>query len=117
MGDETKELEAKGAFASSLLRNNKQIRADRAAAIVENAELIYKRKVEDLEVTLKQLKRDQENMLDLSPTNAQSLVVASDFKGEVYVAKDLALGIEIRNTEISLEIAKKRYEYLFGGGK
>ena len=117
MAEDTKELEAKGAFAISLLRNNKQIRADRASAIVEGAELIYKRKVEDLEVQIKQMKREQENMIDLSPTTAQSLVLASDFNADAYVAKDLILGIKIRNAEIELEIAKKRYEYLFGGGK
>lgn len=106
-----------GAFLSSLKRNNKQIRDDRAAAIGDNAELKFKRAVEDLEVCLKQMKRDQENMLDLSPTNATSLMVASDFDADAYVAKDIELGVQIRNTEIKLEIAKKRYEYLFGGTK
>jgi len=38
-----------GAFLSSLKRNNKQIRDDRAAAIGESAQLLYKRAVEDLE--------------------------------------------------------------------
>jgi len=117
MNEETKELEAKGAFAASLLRNNKQIRVDRASAIVEGAELIYKRKVEDLEVQIKQMKREQENMIDLSPTTAQSLVLASDFDATAYVVKDVNLGLKIRNAEIELEIAKKRYGYLFEGGK
>lgn len=109
-----KQSEKQGAFLSSLKRNNKQIRDDRAVAIGESAQLIYKRAVEDLEVDIKQMKRDQENMLDLSPTNSMSLVVASDFKADEYVKKDLALGVEIRNAEIKLEIAKKRYNYLFG---
>jgi hypothetical protein len=104
-----------GAFLTSLKRNNKQIRDDRATAIGESAQLLYKRAVEDLEVTIKQKRRDQENMLDLSPTNSMSLVVASDFKADQYVKKDLELSVDIRNAEIELEIAKKRYEYLFGG--
>jgi len=106
--------EIPGAFMSSLKRNNKQIRNDRAIAIEEDTELIYKRTMEDLEVGLKRMRREQENMLDLSPTNAQSLVLASDFDSQNYVNKDVELGVKIRNTEIKLEIAKARYSYLFG---
>lgn len=105
----------KGAFIDSLKRNNKQIREDRAEAIAEDAEIVYKRAVEDLDLSIKKMKREQENMLDLSPTNAQSLVLASDFDSGVYVDKDIDLGVKIRNAEIKLEIATKRYEYLFGG--
>jgi len=47
---ETETVEKQGAFLSSLKRNNKQIRDDRAIAIGESAQLIYKRAVEDLEV-------------------------------------------------------------------
>lgn len=104
-----------GAFIGSLKRNNKQIRDDRATAIAEDAQLIYKRTIEDLEMDIKKMKRDRENMLDLSPTDAQSLVLASDFKSKEFTDKDVALGVKIRNAEITLEIAKQRYAYLFGG--
>ena len=104
-----------GKFEESLKRNNRKIRDDRAIAIVEDTELAYKRAMEDLEISIKKMKREQENMLDLSPTNAQSLVLASDFDSASYVRKDGELGLKIRNTEIKLEIAKKRYNYLFGG--
>lgn len=114
MDDEIKEVK-EGAFISSLKRNNKQIRADRADAIGEDTQMIYKRKIEDLDVSIKRMKREQENMLDLSPSNAQSLVLASDFNSEEYVNKDIELGVKIRNAEITLEIAQKRYVYLFGG--
>jgi hypothetical protein len=106
-----------GAFYSSLKRNNKQIRDDRALAIVEDTQMIYKRKIEDLETSVKRMKRELENMLDLSPTNTQSLILATDFKSIEFVDKDLKLGVEIRNTEIMLEIAKKRYDFLFGGNE
>jgi hypothetical protein len=109
------EKEIGGAFMSSLKRNNKQIRDDRATAIADVAQLKYKRKVEDLEMSIRDMKREQDNMLDLSPTNAQSLIIASDFDADAYIAKDLELGVKIRNEEIKLEIAKKRYAYLFGG--
>jgi hypothetical protein len=107
-------LEKQGMFISSLKRNNKQIRDDRASAIADVAQLKYKRKVEDLEMSIRDMKREQDNMLDLSPTNAQSLIIASDFDADAYIAKDLELGVRIRNEEIRLDIAKKRYEFLFG---
>ena len=114
MSDENN-IEVKGAFIDSLKRNNKQIRDDRATAIAEDAQIQYRRLVEDLEVQIKRMKRERENMLDLSPSHAQSLVLASDFNSDEYVKKDIELGVKIRNDEIKLEIAKKQYEYLFGG--
>jgi hypothetical protein len=103
-----------GAFLESLKRNNKQIREDRATAIGEAAEMIYKRRIEDMEVNIRRMKRDQENMLDLSPDHATSLKLASDFDANDYANKDIELGKKIRNETIALNIAKKRYNYLFG---
>ena len=105
-----------GRFFDSLVRNNKKIREDRAVAISEDTQIMYKRKVEDLQTTVKRLKRDREGMLDLSPTSADSLVLASDFKSEDFIDKDMELGLKIRNTLIQLEIATERYNELFGGG-
>ncbi|KKN07247.1 hypothetical protein LCGC14_1069150 [marine sediment metagenome] len=109
--------QAKGAFIVSLKRNNKQIRDDRATAIGEDTELLYKRQMEDLGVNLKRMHREQENMLDLSPHDTHSLILASDFDSADYVSKDIALGVKIRNEEIRLEIAKSRYRHLFAGGE
>jgi hypothetical protein len=103
-----------GAFLDSLKRNNQQIRDDRAASIADDAELMYKREVEDLALTIRKLQREQENMLDMSPTDADSLVLASDFNAKDYVTKDLEVGVKLRNLEIKLDIAKNRYTYLFG---
>lgn len=52
-----------GAFISSLKRNNKQIREDRATSIAEDVQTLYKRTVEDIELKIKKLKRDREAML------------------------------------------------------
>ena len=114
LNEEQPVIETKGAFISSLKRNNKQIREDRATAISEDTELIYKRKIEDLELSIKKMKREQENMLDLSPKDATSLILASDFDSNTYTQKDIDLGVKIRNAEITLEIASKRFNYLFG---
>lgn len=103
-----------GAFLSSLVRNNKKIREDRAQSIAEDAQTLYKREVEDLELKMKKVARERENMLDMSPTSADSLVLATDFDAKAFVEKDISIGVELRNLEIRLEIAKKRYQHLFG---
>jgi hypothetical protein len=113
MADEVKVVG--GAFQEALQRNNSKIKADRATAIAEDTEILYKRTIEDLELSVKKMKREQENMLDLSPTDTTSLVLASDFNSTAYVEKDLKLSVKIRNTEIELDLAKKRFAYLFGG--
>lgn len=105
--------EMKGAFVESLTRNNRKIREDRAVAIAEDAKIIYKREVEDLEQEIKRVLRERENMLDLSPTDAHSLVLATDFNSKDFVNKDLELGVKVRNLEIKLDIARRRYNYLF----
>lgn len=102
-----------GAFVDSLKRNNKKIREDRAIAISEDAQMIYKREVEDLQLEIKKLRREREAMLDLSPTTADSLVLASDFDSKNFVSKDIEIGVKIRNLEIKLEIALARYKFLF----
>ena len=104
-----------GAFVESLKRTNKEIKHDRADMIAEDAQLLYKRTIEDMEMDLKNLVRKRTAMLDLSPTNSQSLMLAGDFRSKEFVEQDLNVGLEMRNIEIKLEIAKKQYEYLFGG--
>lgn len=103
----------KGAFVDSLRRNNKKIRDDRAVAIAEDVQMLFKREIEDLELEIKKVRRERENMLDLSPTTADSLVLATDFDGKGFVNKDLELGVKIRNLEIKLEIAQNRFNHLF----
>jgi len=105
--------EMKGAFVSSLVRNNKKIREDRAVAIAEATQLLYKREVEDLEIQIKAVAREREAALDLSPTTADSLMLATDFDTKGFVTKDIELGVKIRNLEIKLEIARARYNKLF----
>jgi hypothetical protein len=108
------EVSASGAFVESLQRNNSKIRKDRVAAIAEDAETIYRRTIEDIRLEVKRTRRERDNMLDMSPENATSLMVASDFKAIDFVNKEIELGVKIRNLEIKLEIAEIRYEFLFG---
>ena len=96
------------------MRRNRQIREGRAQAIAEDAAVTYRRAVEDLELELRRLRREQENRLDLSPADANSLVPAADFEAAAYVETDLDLAVQIRNTEIKRDLAAARYRYLFG---
>lgn len=103
-----------GAFMESLKRNNRKIRDDRAEAIHEDAELFYRRSIEDIRHKVKKLEREKENLIDLSPTSADSLVLASDFDSQAFVKKDIDLSVSIRNENIRLEAAEKSYRKLFG---
>ncbi len=114
MEDQKKEVQS-AAFVDSLKRNNKQIRDDRAQAIAEDTEITYKRKVEDLDYEIRKKIREREQMMDLSPTNTQSLVLANEFDAKAFVGKELDLGTEIRNLTIKYNIAVKRFNILFGG--
>lgn len=105
----------KGSFVTSLRRNNKQIRDDRALAIAEDAELLFKREVEDITTALKIARRERDAMLDLGGTSVTTIISQSDFDAKSFVQKDLELGLKIRNLEIKLEIAKNRYNELFLG--
>lgn len=105
--------ELKGSFVTSLRRNNKQIRDDRALSIAEDAEMLFKRKVEDCATNLKRLKRDRENMLDLGGNETTKIISPSDFDAIRFVDKDLELGLKIREEEIKLEILSRRYNELF----
>ena len=102
-----------GAFSANLNRNNKTIKQDRAIAITEDAQLLYKRELEDMEMQLKRTQRERAGMLDLSPTTADSLILASDFDAKKFVEKDIELGLKIRNLGIKLDIARENYENLF----
>ncbi|VXC42704.1 MULTISPECIES: hypothetical protein [Chryseobacterium] len=107
------EEDLKPRFIESLQRNNDQIREDRARIIGDDAELIYKRRVEDIELKIKRLEREQEGLIDISPLDKNSLTFA-DFQSEAFVQRDIELSLIIRNLNIQLELTRTRFEYLFG---
>lgn len=102
-----------GTFGASLKRNFKQIREDRAAVIVENAETFMRRKLEDDCQRYRNLKLDRDNMLDLSPENVTTLKLASDFNASEWAQKDLEISITMRNLAISINVGAERYNILF----
>jgi len=105
-----------GKFLKSLKRNAKQIREDRANVIFGDTNRLYRRKVEDLEDELKKLQYSRDALIDLAPDSSMSNVVApKDFDAATFIEEDLKLGVQMRNIEIKLEIAKRQYTELFGG--
>lgn len=104
-----------GAFVASLKRNNTKIREDRAQAIGEDVELIYKRAVEDILVEIRALERERENMLDMSPDNTFAIIKADSVDAKAFTEKDLEIGVKLRNLQIKREIAEARYAHLFEG--
>jgi hypothetical protein len=112
MADENKEV--KGALLDSLNRSRKQITNARAQSIGEDAELVYRRRVEDLNIRKKQLERARDNRLDMSPDNAMSLSVAKNFNADEFAESDLKDSVELRTIDIKLDVAQERYEFLFG---
>ena len=103
-----------GAMLASLKRSNREIKDDRAAVISEDSETSYRRKVEDIEKYIRNMDRNRAGALDLSPNNVFSLQLANSFNGEKFCEDDLELSVKIRNEKIKLNIAKERYNYLFG---
>ena len=103
-------------FREYLKLNFKQLRDDRADAVAEDVECIFKRKIEDLSRSIKNYDRDRNNLiLDLCPTSAGvSTVVPSDFDPEVFIEKDLELGRSKRDALISLRLLRDRYATMFG---
>jgi hypothetical protein len=103
----------KGKFYENLRRSFRQIKSDRALSIAEEAEMVYKRRVEDLERRIKTTRRNRINALDLSPATTTQVTFATNFDANKFVQEDIDYGIELRNLEIQLEIARESYKNLF----
>lgn len=112
--EEVKLEDVKGAFGQSLLRNAAKIKQDRAITILMSSERVYRRKVEDLQDKIRALSTARSGALDLSPTDINSLVLASDFDSDEFYAQDRKYTMAIREAKVELEEMKARYEFLFG---
>jgi len=106
-------VEEKGKFGRLLMRSNTKLRQDRGLQIVKDTEKKYRRTIEDLRDNLESLQLDRDNMLDINPSNTQTIINPSDFESDVFVKKDIEIGIKIREIGIKLAVAEKRYGDLF----
>ena len=104
-----------GLFKSALKRSVKDIKEARATGITDDAEMSFRRMVEDLVQSRKRLEMTRDEMLDMSPESAISLVLAKNFDGRKFASEYLNLGVEIRLLNIQIDIGKQNYKDLFGG--
>lgn len=106
--------EMKGALAQSLVRNASKIREDRALMIVQSAEKYMRRRIEDLEEAKSNLAMQKAAMLDMSPSNVNSIISVSDFDAKVFC--DDIEGIVKKDYELTIQInaLKTEYQRLFG---
>lgn len=106
----------KGLFYQNLTRDFKKLKADRAESVTEDAEIAYKRRIEDYCRDLREISRRRENlMLELAPTTTfDTSVVPADFNVNTFMTEDEKLGLRNRELLIKLEIMLERYETLFG---
>ena len=102
-----------GFVAQSLSRTTKQIRLDRGDIIAEELEVEYRREIENLTLEISRNRRVQSLYFDFSPNNTHSLVM-KEVNGALIMKDDLKVELENRNLEIKLNLAKKRYNFLFG---
>lgn len=102
-----------GKFVASITRANSQIRKDRAATILDEARMHYKRHIEDLEMQLKRLTRDQDAMLDIAPGTTTDLKMPT-FDPVEFVRAHHTLTKSIYNITIEIAAAKTQYTDLFG---
>jgi len=112
--NELKEVAVEAPFLSEMLsRTSKQIREDRGKDIYEDLEVEYQRKVQDLGREIDRLNREQNRAFDFSPNSSTSLVV-KNVKGVDVMEDDLKACVAIRELRIKANMAKERYNFLFG---
>ena len=106
----------KGLFFQNLTRDFKKLKLDRAESVTEDAEIAYKRHIEDYCRNLREIQRKVENlMLELAPTTTyDATVVPADFDVVNFMKTDEELGVKARELKIRLEVMLGRYEVLFG---
>jgi hypothetical protein len=97
-----------------LKRNNREIKQDQALNISEDISVFYKRRIEDIKLSIRRMERARTALLDIAPTTTTSLVIGPNFDAEGYVRDDEKLTLDIRLEKIKLEEAEARFKELFG---
>ena len=106
-----------GKFTSMLSRSNKDLRKDRAALITETAETKFRRLLEDLDQECRTLEIDRANLLDVNPSNTQTILNPSDFDADDFVNRSMKYGLLLREKKIRRDIVQLQYEEYFGTDK
>jgi len=101
----------KGKLITQLNKSQKEINTDRIDSIYENSEMSYKRRIEDKELQIKNMKIDREALLDFSDKG--EIIKSSRFDCGRLTNEDAKISCEIKNQEMTLEVLKERYKVLF----
>jgi hypothetical protein len=75
---------------------------------------IYKREIHNLARLIQYLKKQKEDLARMTPTEAETSEITDAIDSGAYVSKEIEIGVKIRDLEKKLELAKKRYQFLFG---
>ena len=75
---------------------------------------IYRREIQELARLIQYLKKQQEDLAGMALTEAEASEIADAIDSGAYVSKEIEIGVKIRDLEKKLELAKKRYQFLFG---
>ena len=102
------------ALASTLTKSTTQIKKARSTEIAEMIETEMRRKVEDAERKVKQIRRRRASAMDLSPDNTYSLIRVADFDAEEFVKKYNEAGLDLRKAIIEANNAKVGYNEVMG---
>jgi hypothetical protein len=74
---------------------------------------LYKREIQKLAHLIRCLKKEQEDLADMTPTEAEISEITDAIDSGAYVSKEIEIGVKIMELEKKLESAKKRYRFLF----
>jgi hypothetical protein len=83
------------------------------AAASQETESEYRREMRELKLLIQVLKKKQESLSKLPPTDAQTSEITDAIDSGAYVSKEIEIGVKIRDLEKKLESAKKRFRFLF----
>jgi hypothetical protein len=106
--------EKQGSNIAFTMGNEKPTASKRATVAAKDAESLYKREMQNLERLIRLLKKEQDNMANLSPTDKRASEITDAIDSGTYVSKEIEIGVKIRDLEKKLETAKKRFQFLFG---
>jgi hypothetical protein len=109
------EKKTTGILGPTLKQTYKQIKDSRIEAMLEDAELKYRRDIEDECAKVRQCDRDMEDaILDILPSNAGQGISPSQFDADKLMTTRINTLFIKREQSIKLGIMLSDYETLFG---
>ncbi|MBR0116676.1 MAG: hypothetical protein IKH02_04160 [Prevotella sp.] len=109
------ERKTTGILGPTLKQTYKQIKESRIEAMLEDAEMKYRREIEDVCAKIRQCDRDMEDtILDMLPSNAGQGINPSAFDADRLKNTRISTLIIRRENSVKLGILVNDYETLFG---